>query len=246
MLREAIDSAIVNQTHQDVVVWVLDDGSDFDVLELSKEYDNDKLILCKAPQISLEQRIDPNDQRFVENTNVVILEIPNNELIVYLCDDDILAPEFLGAANRFIENSSSYHVVVGEPMYFYDGQNPFTEGKVGFKGNYDVTKLKADDIYWWNLGCFVHRTNCIHDEGLRWIPRPVDQAHSWDIEYIYNLAGLHMSYGYLKTPAVYRREHRKALSVKMGRLSGDAMSEDAIYGCPPEDLKISDVTGWME
>ena len=250
MIKETIISVLWNSTHKDVTCWVVDDGSDFDARYLIDEFQDPRLVVAIGEKPTPEQRV-YDSSRFVDNVNGVIEQLPRNEFVLYLCDDDILGSRMLELSSKTFDLNKNIHMTSADAWYFYDGQNPYTEGKSGFKAPkklIETVLAVRTNIMFWHIGNFAHRTDCIFDEGLKWRSKEWGDkaAHSWDIDYIRDMTELHPTHLALKIPGVYRREHGNMLSYRLGRLSGDPMSDDAEYSVWPEDLSPEMIEGWME
>lgn len=238
MLREAILS-VLGQTYTNFTLWVFDDGStNFDPEKLIKEFNSPKIVGCFAPQINPEERVNPDSSRWEDNINYILDQIPrDNNFVVYLCDDDVFDPDWLNVVNYMLFTNDSYHTINGMSMYFWDGQNPYKEGKKGFLGNITEKDADVDWLVWWNVGSFGHRMSCV-DEGVRW--GPSRGGHSWDIEYVKKIWQHAASYLQIDAPSIYRREHDNAMSHKIGRFS------DGKYSEAPVKLTVEHVTSPME
>lgn len=238
MLREAILS-VLGQTYQRFRIFVMDDGSDiFDPVELIDEFEDERIIPCIAPRMTPEERVDPENTRFADNLNYVIDQIPREDnFLVYLCDDDVLHPNWLAVANYMLYTNPSYHSINGNCYYFYDGENPFKDGREGFLSNITPESQNLDWLIWWQMGTFAMRLTCV-DEGVRWSKSR--GGHSWDIEYCKSIWEHTASYIHIHAPSVYRREHDNALSYKLGRFHDGAYSEH------PMELTPEHVTSPME
>lgn len=250
MLREAIWSVLKNSTHKDVLCWVLDDGSDFDATLVLEEFQDDRLIVVKGEHPTPEQRV-KDSSRFVNNVNSVLEQMVPEEFVLFLCDDDVIGPRYIELSSTFLEGNPHLHFTSGDAFYFYDGENPYVDGKKGFKAPQvaiDAILQRRDGVQFWHVGNFAHRTECFLDEGLKWRSKDWGDktAHSWDVDYIVDLNKLHATHVVLKIPALYRREHQNMLSYRLGRLNGDPMSEETTYTMEPKELTEDMVLGMME
>jgi len=241
MLMDALDS-IFNSTHQDFDIWLYDDGSDFDIEQIALEYNDTRIILCRAPRISPSERVKPGSMRWPENINTVINEIQEG-YITYLCDDDVFHPEWLAAASRALAESPSSHMILAHMFYYQNGEDPFTTGKEGFPARVQLDKDPDDEskLMWWNLGAFAYRWTCVEQCDVKWGEGLEGYAHSWDISLIDSLKAAHPGYVYLPIPSVYRREHENTLSYRMGRLD-----EEGIYVRAAGEMLPEHVEGFLE
>jgi glycosyltransferase involved in cell wall biosynthesis len=238
MLREALLS-IKNQTYGKWNAWVVDDGSDFDVVELIKEFEDERIIPCVAPKLTPEERVDPKSTRFQDNVNYILEQIPKEEnLVTYLCDDDIFHPQWFAGINFILDKYKIFHSVNADCFYFWDGQNPFKEGVQGF-----LSKLEPatpnDALVWWQIGSFAHLSKCFYECDIKWAESKKG-AHSWDIDYVKKVWNAHPNYIQMQIGSVYRREHANALSHKLGRFS------DGAYVLEAQPMKPEHVSGMME
>ncbi len=239
MLKEAIES-VLNSRGVHVRCWVYDDGSDFDVTKVVESIGDDRIILACAPRITPEERVRRGNTRWSTNMNWIVAKTNRGESITYLCDDDILSPDWLAAVDELFSQTTTPHLVIGDMYYFYDGEDPFKDGRWGFPAKVEKQSDDNGFVIWWNLGSFSHRTECFHDEGIRWRHGYKGHPHSWDVQYIDALLEKHVGYVKINIPAMYRREHKNTLSARAGRIS------DGVYVKPAEELKPEDVTGMME
>ncbi len=236
MLKEAINSVLMSNV--DVVCWIYDDGSDFDVVSLVDGINDDRIVLAVAPRMSPEERVRPGNTRWSTNMNWLLDRIPVGETITYLCDDDILNRNWLGVVEDFFKENTETHLIVGDMYYFYDGEDPVRDGRWGFPVRYENDN--GGYVIWWNLGSFTHRSECFHKCGVRWRRGYRDNPHSWDIAYINSLLATHVGYIKVNVPAMYRREHDNTLSARAGRIV------DGFYVKPADELLPEHVKGMME
>lgn len=241
MVREAVESVLHRSVFKELTCWIIDDGSDFDILDLYEEFNDQRLIIAKGKPIPSDIRATDNS-RFADNANEIMKMLKPNEFVVFMCDDDIFDPLWLQRVADYFDGDN-LHLVLGDTYYFYDGENPYTDSRMGFKAGGEMRDRK--DLIWWNVGNWAHRTECFLNEGLKWTPAE-GKAHSWDVNYINDLQDLHKTYIFLKVPSLYRREHSNMLSVRLGRVVGDPMTEDSSYALPPNDMTADMVEGWME
>lgn len=244
MLAEAIAS-VLNQTHTDLDCWVYDDGSDeFDIYDVVKEFDDDRILICRGPQISKEARIKKHDGRWSTNINNILSKIPKGEFVLYLCDDDLLHYDWLRNVERGYLESPNTHIILGDLYWFYDGEDPYEVMRKGFLskivkdgGDEELGRLKL----WWSLGDFAHRSECFFDCGLKWRMGHEGYAHSYDVKFIQEITENHVSHLIAPIPAAFRREHTNTLSYRLGRVD-----EDGYYYKTGGEMEISNIEGMME
>jgi len=240
LLKETIDS-VLNQTHDNTVIWLYDDASDFDIDKYVEEHwpGAPGIVVCRAEDISIAERIAPESTRWPENMNFLIEQMPDNEFVTYLCDDDILHPDWLRVISRALEESPSSHMVLGAMYYFQHGNDPFETGVRGFPAQIDTGDNQF--IMWWHLGAFAYKTDCSRTCNVRWGDGLNGYAHSWDVSLCDSLKTVHPGYVYLPVPSVYRREHPNALSVRLGRVD-----DNGFYYKAGEELLPEHVAGYLE
>lgn len=207
MLREAIESVLA-QDYGNFNLYIVDDGSDlFDPQDVQAEYADERIICALASQIPLDERV--KKSRLGENANAVIKMVPENEPVYYLCDDDLMGAKWLSRSIRAFQQDPLMHVVQGDSWYFDDGH--LDEAQYGLP----TDGYKAMPTMFWGTGSFGHRALCSKQEGVWWSDNTF--GHSQDTNFIMDLWNTHQDYGYIPTPAVYRREHENTLSNKLGR-----------------------------
>ena len=243
MLKEAIDSVLQGR-YQNVTLWVLDDASDFDANDICEPYHDERIVLAKFSPISAKNRIKKN--RVAQNLNAIIEMLPKEELIFYLCDDDIMAPDFIAQAASVLSLNPDIHVVQGQVWSFWDGQDWRTEAVQGLPNAHlhGVIPLRPSfeiPILWWSSGSFGHRGSCWWDDEIYWKDTP--EGHSQDAQFILDMWQRHPNIAVIDAPAYYRREHLNTLSAKMGKYDKDGKWKKATG---LEKLKVDMVKGMME
>lgn len=247
MLRDAVDS-VLNQEYTDLRCIIYDDGSDsFDINEWIKQYDDDRLALAVGEQMDPAERIRPGNTHWPTNLNKIVSMIERDEVLVYLCDDDVLDPDWFNVIHERFTLDPNTHLILGDMYYFQDGDDPLTQSILGFPAliapdqNVKMNDVGHRLIMWWNLGAFAHSMKCFYDENVRWRDGFKDYAHSWDIQYIEALQLAHGAYVFVPVPSVYRREHANTMSAKLGRIN-----EEGLYFKAGEELTVDAITSPME
>jgi glycosyltransferase involved in cell wall biosynthesis len=233
MVREAIRS-VLSQDYNNLELFLADDGSDFDVQGLLDEFKDGRLVLYQATKISNKERMERS--RVAENINRIIDSIPSEELIYYLCDDDIMAPNWIPRSVAAIESAQEYHIVQGESFSFEDGQDWRTESISGMKLQFEDNMPRL----WWATGSFCHKAYCWREENIQWHDNTY--GHSQDANFITDMWNAHSQYLIIDKPAFYHREHPGMLSSRLGRKDEYGRYETG-YVPPPIS---EDMIGWME
>lgn len=233
MLFEAAES-VVNQTHTNLILHVLDDGSDFDVHEKLEPIADERCLLYSYPKMSPEERT--RVSRLGENINSVLEQTAPDDVVFYLCDDDILHPQWLQRSLGALLLNPKHHVVQGTVYTFLDHDDWRTQSVYGMPG-YDPRVAQM----WLGTGTFCHSAKCVHEEGLRWYDN--EFAHSQDLKFINDISNLHPDFLYIDSPSVYRRDHKGSLSSKLGHKDENGKYRD---NYKPGPAKIEHISGMME
>lgn len=234
MLKEAIES-VLNQTYSNIDCYVCDDGSDFDVWSLISEFKDERVLLFQGPRMNTEQRI--SKSRIGGYMNSVVDDLFDNDIVFYLCDDDIIHPEWIARSVTGYEAYPTNHVVAGESWYFHDGEDWKTEAKYGM----EIYERSGIPTAYWSTGSFSHRVHCAKRENLVW--KDSLTGHSQDTTFLLDLWNLHQDYIYIPVPALYRREHDNTLSAKLGRKGDDGRYK---LGFTPGPIEERMIQGMME
>lgn len=113
-LGRALQS-VLNQSDSDWKLWVLDDGSDFDIIRLLMEtFRGDDRVQIRQFDPSPDER--KNQVRYAIIINAGLTE-STSENICYLCDDDYLYPGWIAAINRSFSENQDWQVMYGKLMY---------------------------------------------------------------------------------------------------------------------------------
>jgi glycosyltransferase involved in cell wall biosynthesis len=209
MLKDAVDS-VKKQNDQTLILHIIDDGSDFSsdyfYNEILKEHDFD-VVYYQHPKMDNTERVKNN--RLSDNINAVIETLSKEDIVNYLCDDDILGVNWVSRAAKALDSTPKMHVAVGQAFTFNDNQDPYTESIFGMPGDF------SDKALYWGTGTFAHKVLCFKDEDIRW--QSNNFGHSQDIRFINDMMNMHPQFLVLESPVVYRREHEKSLSSLLGR-----------------------------
>lgn len=198
MLAEAL--ATVAEADQ---VVLADDGSDFDVRALARQFKLPDPTLVLNPPKSPERRwAEPSCGALLNRA----LGLVKTDYVTYLCDDDLFAPGWINGARAALDYYRRFHMICGQWSWFNDGQ-PLSEAepcKYGF-----TLPLTT--------GNFAHRMSCFRKEGCRWAETSlaVHDAHflgDYMQRHGYAKRGARPWLGKLDLFAGYRREHPKTVT----------------------------------
>lgn len=217
MLSEAIES-VLNQSYGNFHIRVIDDGSDYDVNDVISKFNDPRLSVNRWPPRSIDER--KENLKLAEHLNHELKRIPGDEIVQYLCDDDIMGDDWLFSSTAALESNPEIHIALGKLAYFYDGNNYRTASFYGLPGRYDLSYM------WWAFGNFAHRIGCWRDEGIRW--RDNQLGHSQDVDFTWKMHEAHPTVIDIDLVALHKREHDKMLSTYLGRKDeqGNYRSDD--------------------
>jgi glycosyltransferase involved in cell wall biosynthesis len=167
MLREALASI----ADADQVI-VTDDGSDFDVVDIVRDYYPDALFV-QAPLMSIDERLTtPRLGRLINQA----LSLVTCDIVTYLCDDDLFHPGWIAAVRAWFDGHLAEHWTRGIWYQFQDGDE---RGAVPCP--LDERQMTT--------GNFAHRIDCFRNEGIRWNEASVachDDMMLWDVDRFHN------------------------------------------------------------
>lgn len=225
MLKEAIMSALT-QNYNNITVWVLDDASDFDMKEIHDDLKDNRVIFVRFPDITMEERVAHN--RVADNINFAIEKIPKDAIIFYLCDDDLLAPNWIPMVTNVLEVNQDRHIVQGQLWSFWGDDVAIAKPGMPYA---DKGPRFESPYAWWSTGTFAHRGICWHDENIKWHFRP--EGHSQDAEFILRMWHAHANLLVIDAPAYFRREHQNTLSARLGKFKEDGKTWRSDWVIPP-------------
>lgn len=218
MLREALGSI----KDADEVILV-DDGSDFDVTALAKEFNFPKFSLIGASQISIEERL--RVQRLPTLINEALREA-SGDIITYLCDDDLFGELWLTVLKEFYgKHGEKYHWVRGHCIQFDSKQGTTFEEQTKHLVNWVESPRQLI------TGNFAHLRKCFTDEDIAW-----DETTIWghDTAFFDNAEKCHDTWCIPLIPSVacFRRVHDHMLTNHSfmdadGNIPLDAFSDGA-------------------
>jgi glycosyltransferase involved in cell wall biosynthesis len=204
MLQEAVGSILASD-YKDSEIHVIDDGSGFDVDSLlSSTFPDKRISVHNHEPVSARERVG----RVVDNMNEVIESIDPNDIIFYLCDDDLMDHGWITAAMEKFVAFPDIHMVVGQLWYFEDIRSPWQDRPETLKG------MK------WAIGVAAHRASCLSKENIRWVKNR--WGHSFDYNFHDAMLLAHPKFMFIDKPSIYKRLHPKML----GNLIGDTLDID--------------------
>lgn len=113
-IRKTLQS-VLNQTDPDWKLWIMDDGSDFDIIQLAMEiFRGDERVHFHQFSPSPDDR--RNTVRYATIINEGLTE-SSSENICYLCDDDYYYPGWIEAINRSFAENQDWSVMYGKLIY---------------------------------------------------------------------------------------------------------------------------------
>jgi len=218
MLREALGSI----KNADEVI-VVDDGSDFDVQSIVKDFKFPSLSIIGAPRIHVEERI--TKQRLPELVNEALGQA-QGDIITYLCDDDLFGETwFTDLKDFYSKHGEKYHWVRGHCIRFESDNNLTFEEQTK---HLLVWKESPRQLI---TGNFAHLRKCFTEEKIMW-----DETKVWghDTAFFDNTEKFHDTWciPLIPTIACFRRIHKKMLTNHSflnpdGSMSLEKLSEGA-------------------
>lgn len=194
-LEQAI-SSVINQSKEDWFLYIVDDGSDFDVSGLVKSFDDNRIKLLRfspTPEDRLEH------VRYALNINYA-LHLSVSPYIAYLCDDDYFFPNWLEEGVKFLEADTDDRLIVYGKVKKVDYKTVSdlnSEGKVWFIENVVNPLCKVDHC------SVVHRRGCLN--VTYWMDKfPADA-------FFFHELSLHFKFYPLPVFAVQKGMHEKTL-----------------------------------
>lgn len=198
MLAEALASIV----GADQVI-VADDGSTFDVAAAVRtSAQPDALIVANLPIEPLQRMRQPTCGALVNQA----IRLVTCDYLTLLCDDDLLAPDWLPAVVKHFDSNPTSHMCRGDWLRFEDGADPLTT---------------ARECVWdcdppLTTGNFAVRTECAGGCGCWWSE---DTVSCHDAAYLDAYLRKHGSrdIGHVGVLAGYRREHAYNMLRWMGQ-----------------------------
>ncbi len=180
-------------------VIVADDGSNFDVQDLAREFDLPGLtFVLNDPKPPQHRMVEPSCGKLM---NRAIREV-TTDYVAYVCDDDLLQKDWLRQAAAGLDYYQDFHLVRGDWRTFQDGEDRTKAPLCKFGFQPPLT-----------TGNLAHRLTCATREGCWWSERTL-AVH--DSVMLTNYITVHRQipnwYGPLDVLAGWRREHPKTIS----------------------------------
>jgi spore maturation protein CgeD len=196
-LKEALRS-IVNQSHKDYQLIVVDESTQMNVFDVVAEFDF-------TDSVVIHERISPSvrakSNRLGININIG-LEHAVGDLICYLGDDDAYFPTWFENMNRFFEEHPVVQVGFGILKYCRDNLDFSECGEIRFWN--EVIKDPSEKLLDHNQVC--HRR---FDPPQKWQENLGTEGNS-DYWFFTQIANLH-SFHPINSWAAVKRLHRKNL-----------------------------------
>ena len=200
MLGQALTS-VIGQPIKPEEVFVLDDGSDFDVHEVTGQYTYPVTVIQGPPR-------SPEERMTYSNYGVLINETMRrmkSRFIQLLCDDDMLAPEWIPTIRHYMQQRPSQQVWVGDLREHH---------------LLPPALPTADNLYpchceWWPRSARMTAGNFIYDRaiGVMWPTDNVLSCHDASIvSQIVSYFGGTQAAWYVPEVALWWRYHKHNLS----------------------------------
>ncbi len=151
---------------------VTDDGSDFDARALVQGCRADAQMVT-APRMPVEQRL--KAARLGKLINAA-LSLVTCDVVTYLCDDDLMAPNWIETVRQWFDYYPDQHWTRGAWFSFEDSD----PNRTPFPCKLDARQLTT--------GNFAHRIECFRDEKIAWDETTIS---SHDNAFIWNASRCH-------------------------------------------------------
>lgn len=112
LLQRAI-SSVLKQTSPDWVLWIYDDGSDYDVHSVVEKYKDERIHFFAGPKLTQEERKNRGGG-IVRN---ILLRKSKNKLVSYLDDDNYYWPEAIEGVIKHFKQHPERDIVFGKLTY---------------------------------------------------------------------------------------------------------------------------------
>lgn len=156
----AIES-VLQQTHQNLHLVIIDDGSTDNSYEVIKEYESNE-------RVTVLQNEENRGCYFSRNRGLTYLDDSYNFFTIHDSDDisdverfEILMDQFmyssqnlLGMKTTYIRVDTNYEPIVPKDVYSSEGIAIYHKSVHDILGFYDNTQFGGDTDYWWRLQRF--------------------------------------------------------------------------------------------
>lgn len=153
-LKRAIRS-VLNQTSPFWELWIYDDGSDYDVEAIIKKFDDSRIHFIKGPKLVEKER---NNHSSSIPRNALLTQ-SNNEIIIYLDDDNYLWPDGIATILEYFKKHSNRDVIYCKLTYSNAQTDKLPKEKRLFR------MFKHGHL---DTGQIVHRRKCLDWTFKRW------------------------------------------------------------------------------
>lgn len=213
-LRQSIRS-IVEQSHKDYQIVVIDESTMFDIYEVLKEFDLSECVVRKHV-VTQEQRSRQN--RLSINLNVG-LALADGDLICFLADDDYYYPTWFEKAAAFFSEFPEVQAAYGKLVYSDSPEMVFTESPAQcnlrfFKGPLQDPFNRLDHNQ------AIHRK---FDPPFQW-PEDMGALGGPDAFYFREVATKHLFYP-IDAWAAVKRVHSKNLQCALDQYKAGMIDE---------------------
>lgn len=203
-VRQAIKS-IVDQTHKNYQLVLIDESSIFDIYDVAKEFDLTDVVIRKY-NISAGQRKGQN--RLSINLNVG-LALATGDLVCFLADDDYYYPGWFEAASRFFEARPEIKAAYGKLCYSNTDHMEFNESPAPVNLRFFAGPL-TDPFNKLDHNQVIHRR---FPSPYRW-PEDLGLIGGPDAYYFREVAK-HQAFHPINAWAAVKRVHKKNLQISL-------------------------------
>lgn len=194
MLAEALDS--IKGADE---VFILDDGSDFDIVEVARPFFNkfSKTLCRRSREMTVDQRlVTPRVGRSINQA----IKDATGDAIAYLCDDDLFHPDWIeNIRKHLLGNPAKPHIMYAQWNLFKDGEKPgdrvlplvYWELTTGNFAHRRDCPSKCD-VWWSETTVACHDSHFIHwlqeKHPKETVPKPPGVVAGWRRDHPYNMA----------------------------------------------------------
>jgi len=155
-IKRAIKS-VLSQTSPNWELWVFDDGSDYDIKSLVERFNDKRIHFIQGPKLTEKER-ENHSSSIGRNA---LLTASDDEIIVYLDDDNYLWPGAIKAAIRYFAQHPDRDVVYGKLTY---SDRQIEKSRVP-KEKREFRMFKQGRL---DTGQVIHRRKCLDWTFKRW------------------------------------------------------------------------------